>query len=557
MYLLKKINPEKRVAAIYMAVSLIYILISDKLVDFIFFHNRMLTTAQTYKGFAFVTASSGLIYFLSKGKSAAIRSLEEKSASREAFYKALIMQSGDITMLTGSDGKVTFVSENIGSLLGYSTGEWMSLNAFSFVHPDEIEDLLAFNKGIKEYPGIPFNYEARVRHKDGHYVWMEGTIVNRLNDPNIGAILTTARSTEKRKKTEEQLHQSERMFRAAFEQISVGMANINLAGDWVLTNNHLCEMTGYTAAEMESMRYWDISEQTNRMVAKEDFERIVAGDETACCTQHTIARKDGSILHVEQMLSLISDDNGTPIYVALVVKDIEAVTRTKNELAYKNRELDTFIYRSSHDLRGPITTLIGLTELGMTELPENEAREYFANCNVVAKRMRKTLDDLMGVTYIKGLAVTTEEVSPGTILNNAMAIETLHERIANAAFFPEIEMTAKCNTNANLFSTILRHLLANAFTFRRQGIHHKVYLNINVAEDKTSIYVMDNGTGIDPADRDQIYDLYYNGKTPLRGSGVGLYIVKMAVEKLGGSIAMESEPGYGTRFMVTLPNNVA
>jgi PAS domain S-box-containing protein len=557
MYLLKKINPEKRVAAIYMAVSLIYILISDKLVDFIFFHNRMLTTAQTYKGFAFVTASSGLIYFLSKGKSAAIRSLEEKSASREAFYKALIMQSGDITMLTGSDGKVTFVSENIGSLLGYSTGEWMSLNAFSFVHPDEIEDLLAFNKGIKEYPGIPFNYEARVKHKDGHYVWMEGTIVNRLNDPNIGAILTTARSTEKRKKTEEQLHQSERMFRAAFEQISVGMANINLAGDWVLTNNHLCEMTGYTAAEMESMRYWDISEQTNRMVAKEDFERIVAGDETACCTQHTIARKDGSILHVEQMLSLISDDNGTPIYVALVVKDIEAVTRTKNELAYKNRELDTFIYRSSHDLRGPITTLIGLTELGMTELPENEAREYFANCNVVAKRMRKTLDDLMGVTYIKGLAVTTEEVSPGTILNNAMAIETLHERIANAAFFPEIEMTAKCNTNANLFSTILRHLLANAFTFRRQGIHHKVYLNINVAEDKTSIYVMDNGTGIDPADRDQIYDLYYNGKTPLRGSGVGLYIVKMAVEKLGGSIAMESEPGYGTRFMVTLPNNVA
>lgn len=555
MYLFEKVTPEKRVAAVYLVLSLIYIFLSDKLVDFIFFHSRMLTTAQTYKGFAFVTASSGLIYFLSRGKSAAIRSLEEKSADREAFYKALIMQSGDLTMLTESDGQIRFVGENIHNLLGYTREEFIGLSAFDLVHPEELQSLINFNKQVLSCPGIPFNYEARVLHKDGRYVWMEGVIVNRLNDPHIQAVLTTARSTEKRREAEEHQRESERMFRAAFEQISVGMANINLAGDWVLTNNHLCEMTGYTTEEMESKKYWDLSEQSARKEAKEDFERIVAGDETACCRQKTIATKDGSVLHVEQMLSLICDDNGNPLYVALVVKDIEAATRTKNELAYKNRELDTFIYRSSHDLRGPITTLIGLTELGMTEIPENEAREYFANCNEVSKKMRKTLDDLMGINYIKELAVTIETVQPGAVLNEVMNMDTLRDRLSKAFFFPEIEMTAKCHTNANLFSLIIRHLLANAFSFRRLGVQHKVYLNINVTADKTSIYVMDNGTGIEPVDRDQIYDLYYNGKSAQRGSGVGLYIVKMAVEKLGGSIAMESEPGYGTRFMVTLPNN--
>lgn len=554
MHLLVKIPPEKKAASAYLVLSLFYIFFSDKLVDFIFFHSSRVTTVQTFKGFAFVIVSSGLIYFLSKGKTAALHAIEQQNANKEAFYKALIMHAGDMTMLTSGEGKVNFVSGNICKLLGYSREEWMSLDAFSFVHPDELDNLLAFNKEILAHPGIPFNYEARVRHRDGYYVWMEGSIVNQLNDPMINGILTTARSTEKRKKAEERLQESERMFRAAFEQISVGMANISLAGDWVLVNNHLCGMTGYSIEEMEAMKYWDISDPAEKKQAKEDFERVVTGEEIACCRQKTVTAKDGSTLHVERMLSLICDDNGSPLYVALVLKDIEAATRTKNELAYKNRELDTFIYRSSHDLRGPITTLIGLTELGMTEIPESEAKEYFASCNEVSKRMRKTLDDLMGVTYIKELAVTSEEIRPEAILNNAMAIETLHDRLANAAFFPEIEMLAKCYTNANLFSTILRHLLANAFTFRRRGIQHKVHLNITVAENKTSIYVMDNGTGIDPVDRDQIYDLYYNGKSAQRGSGVGLYIVKMAVEKLGGTIAMESEPGYGTRFMVTLPN---
>ncbi|MBX2907654.1 MAG: PAS domain-containing sensor histidine kinase [Taibaiella sp.] len=554
MYLLEKIAPEKKVAGIYLSFSLVYIFLSDKFVDFIFFHSGMLTTAQTYKGFAFVTATSGLIYFLSKGKSAAIKSLEEKSAGREAFYKALIMQSGDMTMLTNTEGKIIFTGENIGNLLGYTPEEFTGCSAFDLVHPDEKENLKEFNNHVINNPGVPFNYEARVRHRNGSYVWMEGLIVNRLNDSKINGILTTARNTDKRKEAEAHLNQSERMFRAAFEQLSVGMANINLAGEFTLTNNYLCDLTGYSHEELADLKCWMLAEPSNRKQAELDFERLLAGDKTACCTQHTIARKNGSALHVEQMLSLIADDNGNPLYVALVIKDIEAVTRAKNELAYKNRELDTFIYRSSHDLRGPITTLIGLTELGMTEIPESESKEYFANCNTVSKRMRKTLDDLMSVSYIKDLTATTREVDPQSILENALANETLHLKTSEAAFYPEIETTAKCNTDANLLSLIIRHLLANAFTFRRKGVQHKVYLNVNVAADKTSIYVMDNGTGIAPAEREEIYDLYYNGKSPLRGSGVGLYLVKMAVEKLGGTIAMESEPGYGTRFMVTLPN---
>lgn len=544
-------------ATVYLLFSLVYIFFSDKLVDFIFLHSNMLTTAQTYKGFAFVTATSGLIYFLSRGKTAAIKSLEQRSEDREAFYKALIMQSGDMTLLTGNDGKIKFASENISNLLGYSREEFVTVNAFDLVHPHDQESVRRFNREVINNPGISYNYEARVLHKDGRYIWMEGVIVNWLQDPNIQGVLTTARNTEKRKLAEERVQESERMFRAAFEQISVGMANINLAGDWVLTNNHLCTMTGYSVEELEEMKYWDISEPAACEEARKDFERVIAGDETSCCRQRRMARKDGTILHVEQMLSLISDENGHPLYVALVVKDIEAATRTKNELAYKNRELDTFIYRSSHDLRGPITTLIGLTELARTEVADENAREYFTNCRDVAKRMRKTLDDLMAVNYIKHLPATAEVVRPETVLKNALATEMMKDKLKSATFFPEIEQSATCYTNANLFSLIIRHLLSNALTFRQKDTEHKVYMSINTTGESTGIYVMDNGSGIDANDKEQIFDLYYRGKSPERGSGVGLYIVKTAVEKLGGTIAIESEPGYGTRFMVTLPNVVA
>ena len=155
--------------------------------------------------------------------------------------------------------------------------------------------------------------------------------------------------------------------------------------------------------------------------------------------------------------------------------------------------------------------------------------------------MRKTLDDLMAVNYIKHLPATAEVVRPETILKNALATEMMKDKLKSATFFPEIEQSATCYTNAN----------------RQKGNEHKVYMSITTTVESTSIYVMDNGSGIDANDREQIFDLYYRGKSPERGSGVGLYIVKTAVEKLGGTIALESEPGYGTRFMVTLPNGTA
>jgi PAS domain S-box-containing protein len=144
---------------------------------------------------------------------------EEKLRSREQHFRALIENSSDAIALFAPDGAIMYAGPSTPQLLGFSPEELIRFNAFEMVHPD-YKALLAKNMSeLVKYPGVSVTMEALVRHKDGSWRWLEGTLRNLLEEPNVGAIVNNYRDITERKRAEEQLRGTTEDLRALSENI--------------------------------------------------------------------------------------------------------------------------------------------------------------------------------------------------------------------------------------------------------------------------------------------------------------------------------------------------
>lgn len=552
--MLLKLTAPQKIVIPYIVAGILYIFFSDKLVSFLNDETGFVTTAQTYKGITFVILTGILLYFVSNNfhnEAVASKLTQEKN---DNLYKALIENAGDITLLTNGDGTILFTSPNTMKLIGYDAKELQHADVTQILHPDELEYYYALKQEIMNNPGQLYVCEMRVKHRNGSYIWVESTTVNRLNDPTVKGVITNARDINQRKKAEADNKASEVLFKSAFEQIAVGIAYLSTNGQWMRTNNQLCAITGYSKDEIERLSYEQLYPTEYKEIAKENYRKVLSGENANCSLQKKVQKKDGSTVWVEQLLTLIRDEQNNPLYVTVIIKDIDEAKRNEVQLTYRNKELDTFIYRSSHDLRGPITTLMGLSNLGVLETEDDDIKEIFSNSQKVAVKMEKILDDLMAVTQIKQHKTNVSSIDANTLVH--MAIKNLKniEKLKQTELVADIDDTREYRTDEELLKIIVSQLIENAVSFNNPVKQHKVLVSTTASASTINISVTDNGVGISPSDIDYIFDLYYRGKNVDRGSGIGLYLVKSAVEKLGGKIAVNSKDGMGTEVLISIPN---
>ncbi len=222
------------------------------------------------------------------------------------------------------------------------------------------------------------------------------------------------------------------------------------------------------------------------------------------------------------------------------------------ELQRVNEALDRFVYSVSHDLRSPLSSILGLINLAnLTQDPEELSRimkmiqgRVYAQDNFI----REIID------YSRN--ARTETVA------EPIPIKLLVEEVIDALKFDSladnIEFRIKIPENSILISdkirltVILSNLIGNAIKyhdFRKKN----PFIEIGYNADRGCIFVEDNGTGVMPEHREKIFNMFYRGSDRVTGSGLGLFITKEAVTKLGGSIELKSEYGEGSTFSVTLP----
>jgi signal transduction histidine kinase len=230
-------------------------------------------------------------------------------------------------------------------------------------------------------------------------------------------------------------------------------------------------------------------------------------------------------------------------------ENLEAIVinRTKS-LEDSNKELDTFLYRASHDLRAPIRSIQGLCSLA-DHVPQSELMNRVMTTTLAMDRM---LRNLINISEIKEESVYLEDIQVPIMLNKYGQMCKEHD----VGFSVECPADLTIHSSPRILENILTNLMENAIFFSLLKNPKKAYIEMKITKNEKSIEfsVYDNGVGIEESIQPNIYNMFFNGHEMSKGNGLGLYTVYKCVNELDGKIIIESKTGEYTKFKITLPD---
>lgn len=383
------------------------------------------------------------------------------------------------------------------------------------------------------------------------------------------------------KKAEKILSESEKKYRQIVETAQEGIWLIDEDSITTFVNNKLCDILGYTREEMMGKDIYCFMDEEARQQAASMIQKKKEGHHDQ--TQFRYLSKSGKEVWTFISTNPLFDEAGRykgslamvtditerrktnkklkKLNKELAIQNVEKEIRTEElslaneELVKANKELDSFVYSVSHDLRSPLTSILGLISIIEEDSKEPNTLEH-------VKMIRSSINRLDG--FIKNILCYSQ--------NNRMELEkqiipitkTIKEIVDSVCnikeakgidFQIDIDEETPFYSDWHRFNTILENLISNAIKYHTDevsGRYFKVSGTSNKEELKLSI--SDNGKGIAPEFHDKIFDMFYRLPGNIEGSGLGLYIVKESVDKMQGSIEIESEKGVGTTFNIKLKN---
>lgn len=231
-----------------------------------------------------------------------------------------------------------------------------------------------------------------------------------------------------------------------------------------------------------------------------------------------------------------------------------ALRRQNGELLKVNKELDNFVYSVSHNLRGPLASILGLLNIAQSEADAQAMHEVH---NMIARSIHK-LDETLAeiLEYSKN---ARNDVHPFEIDWLSMIHTSLHKlEYLDPGSLVDKEIVLKTDqpfySDGNRIATILTNVLSNAILYRAAKRPAKLYIEVLTTVQQAVIIIRDNGIGIAEDVVPKVYTMFYRGTDSSQGAGLGLYIVREIVSKLKGSMGITSALGKGTTVTIVLPN---
>jgi PAS domain S-box-containing protein len=234
---------------------------------------------------------------------------------------------------------------------------------------------------------------------------------------------------------------------------------------------------------------------------------------------------------------------------SIIIRDITEQKQIERQLNTANRELETFMYRVAHDIRGPVASLSGLIETVRHEKIDAVSQHYFAQANVMVNKLERSLRALQVITGIKLEDLKRENVNLVSMLQqlkskfeaNTFAINL------NLAGIPEI------TSDSRYLQMVLENIVHNAFVFQYGSRKAELNVSFKVVGKKLQMVFEDNGEGMTPEVMENIFNMFYRGSQQSIGEGLGLYLTRSILDKLQGTIQVQSKYKVGSVFTIQLP----
>lgn len=229
------------------------------------------------------------------------------------------------------------------------------------------------------------------------------------------------------------------------------------------------------------------------------------------------------------------------------------INNQNKELRKVNAELDRFVYSASHEMRSPLSSILGLINVASLDKTSNK-EEYLAYIKHSVERLDALLQDI--VDHSKN-ARTELEIAP---LDLQHEIAEVIEDLTYSENFSKIKSTVECkgegviHSDVNRLKIVLNNLITNAFKHHAPDDVSDPFVKVAIHQTDTGVRltISDNGPGIEPEEQGKIFNMFYRATHKSEGTGLGLYIVKEIINNLNGSIEVQSQVGKGTTFVIEL-----
>jgi PAS domain S-box-containing protein len=362
--------------------------------------------------------------------------------------------------------------------------------------------------------------------------------------------------------SEQALRESEERFRATFEQAVVGFAQVGTDGRFLRVNRKLSEMLGYSEEELSSRTFGELTFPADRDRDLGVFRRMLAGEQETYTTEKRYIRRNGEVIWAHLMTRLIRDDGGAPRYFASVIQDIterkraeQALGQRTEQLARSNEELEQYATVASHDLQEPLRAVSGYAQLLQRRYAghlDADADRFIGYIVEGVQRMWNLINDLLAYSRA-GRGESFSAVSLDLVLDRVL--KNLSASIQESQTVVSREPLPVVLGDEGQMVQLLQNLVGNAIRFRR-GPGPKIQVSATPSNGRWVVSVKDDGIGIDPAFFDRLFVLFQrlHSKEEYPGTGIGLAMSKKIVERHGGKIWLESDPGQGSTFYFSLPD---
>ena len=494
-----------------------------------------------------------------------IKEAEQELMKSEKRFKALFGNAEDIISLIDEKGKVIYVSPAFEKATGYLVDYMIGRDFSEIMHPENIYDSKNIFSELLLHPGKLFHRQNRFRHKDGHHFWVEGTVINLLNDENVKAIVANHRDvTDKFKSRDTAIEMNERFS-------IVSKATNDVVWDWNLITNEIWwnenfyTLFGYDKDQTpQTIESWKsgIDEYDKDRVVKKIYSSIENG-EMFWTDEYKYHGANGKLFFILDRGSIIRNLEGEPIRMIGSMVNItpqkiaeEKEKRYVEELERSNKELEQFAYIASHDLQEPLRMVgsyVQLIEQRYKGRLDDDADEFIKYAVDGANRMKQLIIDLLNYSKINR-QMPEAEVNLNTLVQDVLV--NLKSRIVESHSVITVDNLPVIFADKTQMMQVFQNLIANAIKFQPKENIPEIKISAEKRPDEWLFSVKDNGIGIDKKYHEKVFVIFkqLHSKAMFHGTGIGLAVVKKIVERHGGSIWFESELGKGTTFYFTLKN---